>query len=82
MRTVPADERADREGHPAVLCVNNLSSAPQAARLQLPEPLSRAVTVDLFGGHGFPDIAEDGSIELALGSRTFYWLGLTPDEDA
>ena len=33
---------------------------------------------DLFGGHGFVDVGEDATTTLTLGSRGFYWLGLTP----
>ena len=44
----------------------------------MPERLHGALTRDLFGGTGFPDVADDGTITLTLGSRGFYWLGLTP----
>ena len=60
----------------AVLCVNNLSSKPQAAVLTLPEGLAGHQTRDLFGGSGFPDIAEDGTVMLTLGSRDFFWFAL------
>ena len=47
----------------AVLCVNNLSSRPQAATIQLPEELAGRELIDLFGGSGFPWVgrATDGS---------------------
>jgi maltose alpha-D-glucosyltransferase/alpha-amylase len=81
VRILPADETAPREGHPAVLCVNNLSSRPQATRVTVPDRLRGALAADLFGGLGFPDIDEDGTVLLTMGSRDFFWLGLTPDED-
>ena len=82
VRALPADDDSERDGHPAVLCVNNLSSRPQAARITLPEELHGALVTDLFGGHGFPDVEDDGTIVLTLGSRDFFWLGLQPVEPA
>ncbi|OLT19060.1 maltose alpha-D-glucosyltransferase [Serinicoccus sp. CUA-874] len=80
-RALPESEDADdeeREGHPAVLCVNNLSSRPQATTITLPERLRGSDVRDLFGGLNFPDVAADGTITLTLGSRGFFWLGLRP----
>jgi maltose alpha-D-glucosyltransferase/alpha-amylase len=65
----------------AILCVNNLSSRPQAATIQLPEQLSGRALVDLFGGSGFPWVAADGRVTLTLGSRDFFWLQLRGQED-
>jgi maltose alpha-D-glucosyltransferase/alpha-amylase len=65
----------------AVLCVNNLSSRPQAATIQLPEHLSGRQLIDLFGGQGFPWVANDGRVTLTLGSRDFFWLQLRGGED-
>ncbi|GAB48044.1 maltose alpha-D-glucosyltransferase [Mobilicoccus pelagius] len=83
---VPADNEAvlafvrettDRgEGCEAVLCVNNVSSRPQATRLQLPERFAGAALKDLFGGSGFPHAGDDGWVTLTLGSRDFFWLAL------
>lgn len=90
---VPADNEAilaftrvltgDHDHHPdeAVLCVNNLSSRPQAATIQLPEHLSGRQLIDLFGGQGFPWVANDGRVTLTLGSRDFFWLQLRGGED-
>jgi maltose alpha-D-glucosyltransferase/alpha-amylase len=72
--TLPVEDRSAQ----AVLCINNLSSRPQATRITLPEGFAGATTFDLFGGSGFPDIGEDGTISVTLGSRDFFWLGLTP----
>ena len=38
----------------AVLCVNNLSSRPQATTIRLPDEFKGAQLVDLFGGNGLP----------------------------
>jgi maltose alpha-D-glucosyltransferase/alpha-amylase len=62
----------------AVLCVNNLSSRPQATVVTLPDELKGWETRDLFGGGGFPDIGEDGTVAITLGSRDFFWLALDP----
>lgn len=61
---------------PAVLVLSNLSSRPQAATITLPPEYAEAVTYDLFGGSGFPDIGADSTITVTLGSRDFFWLGL------
>ena len=47
-----------------VLCVNNLSSRPQAATVQLPEHLGERQLIDLFGGSGFPWVAADGRVTI------------------
>ena len=60
----------------AVLCVNNLSSRPQATTVTVPDELRGWETRDLFGGGGFPDIADDGTVTITLGSRDFFWLAL------
>jgi maltose alpha-D-glucosyltransferase/alpha-amylase len=60
----------------AVLCVNNLSSRPQATTIKVPEDFKGAQLDDLFGGQGFPKISDDGTITLTLGSRDFFWLRL------
>jgi len=60
----------------AVLCINNLSSRPQATVVTLPDELRGWETRDLFGGGGFPDIGDDGTVTITLGSRDFFWLAL------
>jgi len=67
----------DREAE-SVLCVNNLSSRPQATSVQLPEEFAGCQLVDLFGGHGFPCIDEHARVLLTMGSRDFFWLRLRP----
>ncbi len=61
-----------------VLCVNNLSQTPQAARLQLPHHSSYGLA-DLFGGSGFNPVPADGVLPISLGTRDFFWLRLTAD---
>ena len=65
----------DRD-HPGetLLCVNNLSDKPQAGTIALPEELGQRELFDLFGGAGFPWVAEDGRVTFTMGSRDFFWL--------
>jgi maltose alpha-D-glucosyltransferase/alpha-amylase len=69
------DDAQDTE---AVLCVNNLSSRPQATTIRVPDEFKGAQAADLFGGLGFPKISDDGTVTLTLGSRDFFWLRLAP----
>ncbi|WP_313021482.1 maltose alpha-D-glucosyltransferase [Mobilicoccus sp.] len=70
-------ETTDRgEANEAVLCVNNVSSRPQASVVRLPERFAGAALKDLFGGTGFPRVGDDGTVTLTLGSRDFFWLAL------
>ena len=64
-----------------VLCVNNLSSRPQATTLRLPQEYAGAQLVDLFGGHGFPKLGDDATVVITLGSRDFFWLRVRGDSD-
>ena len=65
------------DGDPeAVLCVNNLSSTPQATVLHLPGQAG-AKLEDLFGGGGFPVVPDSGELPMTLGSRDFFWLRVT-----
>ena len=65
----------DRD-HPGetLLCVNNLSDKPQAGTIELPAALGQRELFDLFGGAGFPWVAEDGRVTFTMGSRDFFWL--------
>lgn len=60
-----------------VLCVFSFAHTPVSARITV-QGFEGADTWDLFGGSQFPDIAEDGTLNLTLGSQSFYWLRLTP----
>ena len=62
----------------AVLCINNLTSRPQATVIRVPDEFKGAQTDDLFGGQGFPKVSDDGTLTLTLGSRDFFWLRLAP----
>jgi len=74
---VLADGDLPGEAAETVLCVNNLSSSPQATRIQVPEHGGRTLS-DLFGGTGFDPIGPDGVIGVTLGSRDFFWLQVGP----
>jgi len=65
-----------------VLCVNNLSSTPQATTLQLPDHAG-AELEDLFGGAGVPQVGGDGGRQ-AFGRRPIdqQGLGRAADGDA
>jgi maltose alpha-D-glucosyltransferase/alpha-amylase len=69
----------DAPASETVLCVNNLSSRPQATTVQLPEEYAGAQLVDLFGGQGFPKIGDDGKVLVTLGSRDFFWFQVRDD---
>nr|USU32268.1 maltose alpha-D-glucosyltransferase [Methylobacterium sp. OTU13CASTA1] len=58
-----------------VLCVANLSRAPQAVQLDLSE-LRNAVPIELTGGSEFPAIGELPYL-LTLPSYGFYWFSLS-----
>ncbi len=60
-----------------VLCVSNLSQHPQASTLRLAD-YPNAPLVDLFGGHGFGSVSDQGELFLSLGARDFFWLQLVP----
>jgi maltose alpha-D-glucosyltransferase / alpha-amylase len=68
-------EDGDSTGEPAqtVLCVNNLGQAPQATTLRLPGHRGAGLE-DLFGGSGFAPVGQDGTLQISLGSRDFFWL--------
>lgn len=78
-RSMDADEESG-DAAEAVLCVNNLSSRPQATTVQLPERFAGRELADLFGGSGFPWVAPDGRVTITLGSRDFFWLRLRRGE--
>jgi maltose alpha-D-glucosyltransferase/alpha-amylase len=65
------------EAPETVLCVNNMSQTPQAARLQLPQYADHRIE-DVFGGNGFFPIGSDGCLPISLGTRDFFWLRLSP----
>ncbi len=60
-----------------MLCAMNLANTPRAAKIQIPEYAGWDAS-DVFGGAGFPPISDDGTYQMTLGSRDFFWLLLTP----
>ena len=58
-----------------ILCIMNLANTPRAGRIELPDYAGWLVT-DVFGGAGFPEVRADGSYDVTLGSRDFFWLKL------
>ncbi len=59
-----------------VLCINNLSHAPQATRIALDGCAGNRLE-DIFGGTGFDPIPLDGTLPVTMGSRDFFWLRVT-----
>jgi maltose alpha-D-glucosyltransferase/alpha-amylase len=67
------DESTAGEEPETVLCLNNLSHAPQAGLIDLPAHAGYCLA-DVFGGNGFPSIPADGALQVTMGSRDFFWL--------
>jgi len=63
-----------------VVCVFSFAHSPVSVRLRLPG-YEGAATTDLFGGGRFPSVREDGTLELTLGARGFFWLRLSRPGD-
>jgi maltose alpha-D-glucosyltransferase/alpha-amylase len=59
----------------SVLCVFSFGHNPVSADIKV-EGYAGATTFDLFGGSQFPDVGEDGTLSLTLGTQSFYWLHL------
>src|SRR5690625_3992558 len=60
-----------------LLCVFNLTAQPVTATLEL-GGLARRTSRDLFGGHEFPAISDDGELTVTLGAHGYYWLKVRP----
>ena len=80
--TVPCDNDAvlaylRRSPDETILCLANLATTPRAATVELAEHAGARVH-DVFGGAAFPDVGADGRWTVTLGSRSFFWLTLTP----
>ncbi|NLT53609.1 MAG: maltose alpha-D-glucosyltransferase [Actinomycetales bacterium] len=69
------DDTVPGEAPETILCVNNLSSTPQATVLRLPGRAGSQLA-DCFGGTGFPVVQEDGHLSLTIGARGFFWLSV------
>jgi len=59
----------------SVLCVFSFAHNPVSVEIVV-DGYESATAFDLFGGARFPDIAEDGTVTLTLGTQSFYWLHL------
>jgi maltose alpha-D-glucosyltransferase/alpha-amylase len=59
-----------------ILCVFSFSHNPVAVTVTVPD-FAGAHLTDLFGGSRFPDISEDGTVTLTLGTQDFFWLKIT-----
>lgn len=58
-----------------VLCVANLSATPQSTVIDVSGYEGHTFS-DLFGGGLFPTVDDGGRLQITLGSRDFFWLGL------
>ncbi|WP_022880722.1 maltose alpha-D-glucosyltransferase [Gryllotalpicola ginsengisoli] len=56
-----------------VLCVFSFAHNPVAVTIDAPG-FAGAELFDLFGGHRFPSIDDDGRLHLTLGTQGFFWL--------
>lgn len=63
-----------------MLCVMNVANTPRAATISVPDFAGFAAR-DVFGGADFPSVSPDGTYQLTLGSRDFFWLELSDDQD-
>ena len=78
-RTYDGSEHGEEAAFHAetLLCVFNLSSQPVTATLELGGHARRTVR-DLFGGHEFPPVDENGTLTVTLGAHGYYWLKVRP----
>jgi maltose alpha-D-glucosyltransferase/alpha-amylase len=67
-------------GDDLMLCVANLSRAPQPVEIRMPEQVGR-VPVELLGRTAFPPIGESPYF-LSLPGYGFYWFRLTTEAEA
>jgi maltose alpha-D-glucosyltransferase / alpha-amylase len=58
-----------------VLVAANLSATARSATLKLPRYTGWTLT-DVFGGAGFPNVSDGGTVTMTWGARDFYWLVL------
>jgi len=75
VREYAGSEQAFGDPPETILCVFSFAHSPVAARIALPEHAG-ASAFDLFGGGRFPNVREDGVLEVTLGARGYYWLRL------
>ncbi|WP_129339309.1 maltose alpha-D-glucosyltransferase [Cellulomonas endophytica] len=58
-----------------VLVVVNVAATARATTVRLPDHAGWSLR-DVFGGAPFPGVAADGTLQMTLGSREFFWLEL------
>lgn len=56
-----------------ILCVFSFAHNPASARIRMPDDAGAQLT-DLFGGGRFPQVGDDGVLEVTLGTQDFFWL--------
>ncbi len=56
-----------------VLCVFSFAHNPVAVTITAPE-FAGSHLFDLFGGGEFPQVSEEGTVTLTLGTQDFFWL--------
>jgi len=65
-----------RTADETVLVVANLAATARSATISLPGLMGAHLT-DVFGGAPFPPVTAHETATFTLGSRDFYWLGVT-----
>jgi maltose alpha-D-glucosyltransferase/alpha-amylase len=75
VRVYAGSEHAFGDRAENILCVFSFAHTPVSARISL-DGFAGAETTDLFGGGRFPAVGADGTLEVTLGARGFYWLRL------
>jgi maltose alpha-D-glucosyltransferase/alpha-amylase len=64
-------------GEETLLVVANMAATPRSTTVTL-DGYAGAHLSDVFGGAQFPDVTAEGTVQITLGSREFYWLMITP----
>lgn len=67
------------EEQETLLCVFSFSHHSLSAVIDVPQLAGWGLS-DVFGGHRFPTVGDDGRLVLTIGSQSFYWLQATPPE--
>ena len=75
IRTYSGSDSNFRDVPEDVLCVFNFSHNPVSVTVSADE-FAGAKTFDLFGGAEFPQFTQSGTMQLTLGTQSFYWLHL------
>ena len=81
LRSYPGSGSNVRDAPEDLLCVFNFSHNPVSVTISA-DALADARTFDLFGGGEFPRFTGSGTIQLTLGTQSFYWLHLLGETDS